>query len=236
MRFLLSASALVLGASLAAQAPAATFTVNSVSGVWQNDQPDAGVLGEGTSTLRWGFPVGASTVASRLSFTAAATPFSVADSTTFSLGSLTHLNSRVVGPTLTAADLVFSIDVAGVGPITSTFSVTHWETPDFVFPCPLSPSLVNIRGCADQVTGTWNAALSDTFRVGGTIYALEILGFSTPALQFNTFWTAEIGENVFDIVADFTPVAQVPLPVAGLGLAAALVTLPVVARRRRTAA
>ena len=62
MKFALAVSALALAAALGSGASAASLTINSVSGVWQNDLPDPAVTGEGTSSLRWGIPITLTTI------------------------------------------------------------------------------------------------------------------------------------------------------------------------------
>lgn len=232
MKFALAVSALALAAALGSGASAASLTINSVSGVWQNDLPDPAVTGEGTSSLRWGIPI---TLSGRsgYDFAGAAPPaLTVPDGSSFSLGTFTHRNFPILGAALSSVDLVVTIDVAGrATPITSTFSFRHWET-DNTPPCP-GPTGNTRSGCSDKVTATLNSSLSDSFTIGRTIYTFDVVGFQVGGQTFTDFWTAENKSNSAELMGTFraTGSTAVPLPAAGWALLAGLGVLPVLRRK-----
>ena len=232
MKFALAVSALALAAALGSGASAASLTINSVKGIWQNDLPDPAVSGEGTSSLRWGIPI---TLSGRsgYDFAGAAPPaLTVTDGSAFSLGTFTHRNFQILGAALNSADLVVSIDVAGrATPITSTFGFRHWET-DNTPPCP-GPTGNTRSGCSDKVTATLNGSLSDSFTIGRTIYTFDVVGFQVGGQTFTDFWTAENKSNSAELMGTFraTGSTAVPLPAAGWALLAGLGMLPVLRRK-----
>lgn len=105
MKFTLAVSAVALAAALGSGASAASLTINSVKGIWQNDLPDPAVSGEGTSSLRWGIPISLSG-RSGYDFAGAAPPaLTVTDGSAFSLGTFTHRNFPILGAALSSVDL-----------------------------------------------------------------------------------------------------------------------------------
>ncbi len=236
MKLALAASAFTIAAAVASGAAAASLTISSVSGVWQNDVPDPAVSGEGTSSIRWGIPASQAGRSGYDFAGAAPPPFTVADGTAFSLGTFTHQNFPILGTSLQSVDLVVTINVAGrATPINSTFAFSHWETVNNP-PCP-GPTGNTRTGCSDKVTATLNGSLSDTFTIGRTTYTFDVLGFQVAGQTFTDFWTAEGQANSASLMGTFraTSTAEVPLPAGGGLLLAGLAALPALRRKKDAA-
>lgn len=115
----------------------------------------------------------------------------------FALGTFTHINNPVVGPSLDMADLSIALtgDLAGLNMLTA--SLDHTETP-------------NIGGPVDDlVTITDVMPSPQLFSAGGIDYELQILGFGIfdeESGEFDIFddlmfETAEGGNNSAQLVA-----------------------------------
>lgn len=212
-----------------------TIEFNSILATWIDISPVAGVStsGQGTdfASMRWGTPPVDGDPQSGYDFAASATPFAVvvppSPSADFVLGEFAHLNNPIFAPSLESATLQLDIDLkvnsTPIGVLSFFFDFTHTETPNGANPCANGDpngTGVNINGCADIVTITFND-LSDTFELGGTLYTLNITGFMTDGGLVQGFETIEAQANYADIMANIA-IAQVPEPgtlaLFGLGL------------------
>jgi len=161
----------------ASYASAATLTVNSVQGIWQNavDTDGDAVSGVGTSAINWGGGSGQSSY----TFEGAAPPaVTVGEGVDFSLGEFTHNNFPIFPPALASAELLVTIGVDGFGDIQTLFSFDHNETVNGGT-CSFGGANgqgVNINGCADNVTAVLNLGSSDTFVVENASNSAGLIG------------------------------------------------------------
>ncbi len=221
---------------------AATLTINSVTGVWQNADDINGnpVTGEGTNAISWGVDIGNGQ--SGYVFDGAAPPPFVANADVdFSLGTFTHNNFPVRPPSLDTAELLVTINVAGFGDIDTLFNFAHTETTNNANPCDFAGNNnqgVNINGCADQVEATLNLASSETFTIDNIEYVFNVTGFEVGGSLFDNFLTIENASNQATLVGSFVAtdsLTSVPLPASGILLLAALGATGVVRRRKNRA-
>ncbi|WP_299846362.1 THxN family PEP-CTERM protein [uncultured Roseovarius sp.] len=234
----IAAAAVVAVAATAGSA--ATLTINSVTGVWENANPAAGISGVGTNEISWGNPTNGNNK-SRYRFDGAAPPpFIANEGSAFSLGKFTHFNNPITGTSLLSANLKVTINVAGVGDINSTFSFAHTETPNGANPCANGGAQgagVNINGCADLVQATLNLASTDVFQIGGIDYVFDVSGFLNGGSLLDKFWTKEKAANMAELQGAFVTRDSVviPLPAAGWLLIGGLGVLGAVKRRSKKA-
>ena len=223
----------------ASYASAATLTVNSVQGVWQNavDTNGGAINGAGTNAISWGG--GASQ--SAYTFVGAAHPaVTVEEEEDFSLGVFTHDNFPIFPPTLASAELLVTIGVDGFGDIETLFSFEHTETIN-TGACSFGGANgqgVNINGCADNVSAVLNLGSSETFNIDGTDFVFNVSGFETDDALFESFLTVENASNSAGLIGSFVVVddiSPVPLPAGGLLLLSGFGLLGF-ARRRKTKA
>lgn len=250
-------NAIVAGALALLSLPAFAdiVEITNVSGAWFNavpPPPDTTITnGTPLSSIRWGDPAAPNTfqsgydytaVSGAIDFTVNPPPVSVPPEL---LGTFNHLNFPIFPPNLESVQLDISADVAvnaiPQGTFQFIFDFTHDETPNggppggpFSGTCPYptagSPNGVgvNVNGCADKVTVSFNT-LSQEFIVGGVHYTLDILGFSQDggATITNSFITTENQNNTAGLYAQVRAVTPptVPEPMSlalvGLGLLAA---------------
>ena len=216
----------VLSAASAHAAPT-TINITSISGIWQDDVPDAAVSGEGTSTISWGTPASAGGQSS-YTFTPTSTPFSVEvlppPQATFDIGTFTHSNFPVFDATLQTVNLVVTTQLnIGGGTsetVESTFAFTHLETTN-VEPCP-DPSGTP---CSDQVTFETVSSGTETFEVDGDLFFVDIAGFLVGGVVEDEFWTEEGLANNADlqgVIRAEAGIAEVPVAptmlLLGMGL------------------
>mgnify|MGYP001815095499 CR=1 FL=1 len=215
VRSLLSIAAAAV--SLSAPAYAASLTITSVSGVWQD--ASIGVSGEGTSKIRWGKSDGHGK--SAYDFDPTETEFVVEEDESFVLGTFTHFNNPIYGPFLSAVDLALEFTIEGLAdPVSAVFSFSHWETLNSATPCANGEANytgVNASGCADRVTATVNEGLTEVFVIDNIAYSLDVTGFFHRGEMMTEFWTKERKENSARLTASFSAIkSEVPPPVVPL--------------------
>ncbi|MBL1271727.1 MAG: THxN family PEP-CTERM protein [Oceanospirillales bacterium] len=201
--------------------------VTSIDGVFENALKSNGSLADGnnTSTISWG-DTGSRwnpKPQSSYSFTGASPlPMQIIDDSVFSLGSLTHINEQVTGPTLTSTDLAVTLGFSGFGETSTSngeFVFSHTETVDngvyqscFLFWCWNE----NDGPVNDVISQTGATVTSSSFVLGGFEYTLELLGFNADAS------TPEDTIRQYELFAKLNATA-VPEPgtlaLLGLGLA-----------------
>ncbi|MFO8085754.1 MAG: THxN family PEP-CTERM protein, partial [Desulfobacterales bacterium] len=119
-------------------AGAATVTVGSVNGAWENevltgDDVDYEINNSsegGTSTIYWGDPA-SEAGQSGYEFASVGTPFDVeTNGTLFELGDFTHENRPIyaAGGSLDSVDLLVDLGISGLDPFDVTFAFDHDET------------------------------------------------------------------------------------------------------------
>lgn len=229
------AFSLIAAIGLSSSAMAASLSLSSIDGVWEN--ATSGVTGQGTSEIRWGNPYYKSGDPSGYDFDSAG-DLTVEDGTEFALGTFTHLNFPIDKPVLESVDLSLSFMVEGVvNAISTVVSFAHWETANWHRVCADGGRKgvgVNANGCADQVTATLNEGNSETFQIEGVTYALEISGFMHGGDLMSDFWTRENAENEALLIGSFRAVpSEVPLPASGLLLLGGLAGMAMVRRRQK---
>jgi hypothetical protein len=242
--------------TVAGSAHAGTVDVTGISGVWSATDPFASG-GLGTDLIQWGTPAYSGTGQSGYEFQAAATPMVDLDpETVFDLGTFTHHNNPIYGPTLTGATLDVAINLMVDGTsqqINTSFDFSHLESYNAAPTCAngaANGSGVNANGCGDRVVATQNAGVSETIIVGNDEYVFVISGFMIGDALMDEFWTMEEAENSAILQGRFTllrcfnhaeecdspqppPPSPVPLPAAGWMLLAGLGGMITLSRRRK---
>lgn len=198
-------------------AKAVTFWIDSVVGIWTDATPAPSVSGLGTNKISWGTPASWSGKSS-YTFQGIAPPSkSFGIGTDFKLGTFTHANFPIYGPSLTEATLNLTIKGSAVGvggttnfEVSSVFEFTHTETPNIGYNC-----------CKDIVKATINEGGSEVFSVDGENYIFNFTGFLLDlnnAVPFSVFETKEDKKNKAFLVGSFQEVpggsGDVPLPAA----------------------
>ncbi len=171
-----------------AQDPAPGYT----EGIWIAHTPGntAYFSGEGTSRIYWGKPGGHGKQSS-YEFVGAALPTPMPLNTSFVLGTFTHYNFPISGPSLQSATLSVAIDFADPAWPDQTFSYVfeHEETPNSgtCAYCGGLPPGTTCIPCPDRVTFP-TAYGEESFRIGDQLYTLKIDGFrrqiSDPTMEY----------------------------------------------------
>ena len=237
--------ALLLGSTIAASA--ANFTVESITGIFENslyEYTKGGALmvedgvtafGDGSSVIQWG--AGGSTNSgipaanqSSYTFDGAAPPAFDPVTSPFVIGTLTHDNRPIFRPWLTSTELATTIEITFYGKsftIDPRFFISHEETPNQP-PCPDG----SVTVCDDIVSLT--SIVADEYKLThkGHILTLTLSGFEVNGMISDSFLTAEGGTTPGHLVASFN-IAPIPLPAAGWLLLGGLGALGAAAARRR---
>ncbi|KPQ32189.1 MAG: THxN family PEP-CTERM protein [Phormidium sp.] len=213
-------------------AQAVSFTVDNISGTWDNIQGTSTFNGTGTNQVRWGSP--ATTAGqSGFDFNSASNSLSISSGSNFVIGELTHLNFPVWGGTAASgADLQLSMAIDGV---TQGFdySFTIDETTNSAGTCP--EFQISGTPCDDKIDFT-SAFSSKTFLKDGFNYSLELLGFSstTDGLSpVSSFITEEHKASSAFLVARFVKDDSNDVSVPEPTSAAALLLIGLVSTRIR---
>lgn len=203
----------VLAASLAVPAFAVpVISVDTVSGVWSGASGGSNVnYFDGGQEVRWG---GGQPHQSGYRFDGAApAAFNVDIDEEFDLGDFTHFNFPIdsgTGVDSVLLSISMSISIGG-NPYATPLSFTflHEETPN------------SGNGCCDDIVSFDSLVSSDTFEVDGTLYTLDLRGFSQndgPTME--ELITTEGEANVAQLRGVFTRVPEPgTLALLGLGLA-----------------
>ncbi|WP_417566811.1 THxN family PEP-CTERM protein [Marinobacter sp.] len=202
----------VFAASLVAPAFAMpVISVESVSGVWSDAIGGTNVnYSANGNTVLWG---GGQPHQSGYRFVGAApAAFNVDINQEFDLGDFTHFNFQIdrgtgVDSVLLSISMAISIDGNPYAtPLAFTFM--HEETPN------------SGGGCCDDIVSFDSLVSSDTFEVDGTLYTLDLRGFSQdggPTME--ELITTEGAANVAQLRGVFTKVPEPgTLALFGLGL------------------
>ncbi len=215
----------------ATTAAAFPVTVTSISGIFENTEDSNGnnVAGEGTNLIKWG-DAGSywhPKPQSSYEFNGASPLPVINDNTPFELGTLTHTNNQITGPTLVSTDLTINFGFSSLGDVGTgegVFQFIHNETPDtaprescfwfFGWHC----NTYNDGPVNDTITLFDSAITSSEFVLGGFAYSLELIGFE----DFVVASTPEHKVRDFDLYAKLNA-RSVPEPgtlaLLGLGLA-----------------
>lgn len=258
MRKLFLASAIAVAFSAPASAEIVEVKFTNIVGSWfsptfssagtPNTINNAGPLGPGSATARWGVPSGQPSQSGYDFLSLGDLVFNLNTATNESgvgnIATFRHLNFPITaaGGSLTGIRLNFNTDVLiNNNFVTNTnfvYAFDHFETPNGANPCADGGTLgvgVNVNGCADRVLVNF-AASSGSFTVGETLYALAVRGFLVDGDPATQFWTAESRSNEAFIrgqVVTRSVAGAIPEPATWAMLIAGFGMVGAVARRRQ---
>ncbi|PSF05160.1 hypothetical protein C7H09_16305 [Marinobacter fuscus] len=215
MEFLAKVSLSAFLLTAATGVAAYPVTVTSIDGAFENTQKADGssASGDGTSRIEWG-DTGIFKQQSSLEFSGASPLPILYDDSAFSLGTLTHTNNKITGPTLLSTDLAVTLGFSGSGDLgtaAGNFLFSHDETPNnaciagFFGICFLP-----IGNVDDTLTLLDKTVSSSSFTLGSFEYSLELIGFSST----NVASTPENEVRDFNLFAKLNA-AAVPVPEPG---------------------
>jgi hypothetical protein len=202
-------------------AHAVSFTINNITGTWDNVQGTSVFNGTDTNQVRWG---SAATTAgqSGFNFQSPSSLISVASGSNFVLGELTHLNLPIWGGTAASGvDLDLSMAIDGM---THSFNYSFLinETPNTAGNCPVFQT--SNTPCDDKIDFT-SPFSTTTFQKNGFNYSLELLGFSSTVdglSPVSSFITEERKASsaflVARVVKDSNSNVSVPEPTSALAI------------------
>ncbi|MBA4012197.1 MAG: hypothetical protein C0481_10060 [Phenylobacterium sp.] len=220
--------ALTAGLSITTAANAGTVIFTDIKGTWSSPT-GASVSysgnGSGYAKASWGNSTGYGKSAYTFD---GASPINVNVASPgnygpFEIGEFTHNNWPVTGNAITSIKLAIStkiiIDGVDQGVKTFNYVFNHLETtndvPGYNGTCAnglRESASINANGCADRVQVNF-LSTSDTFKVGGALYALDFAGFMDGTTPVTDFWTKERKNNSINMMASVKLVqSAVPEP------------------------
>lgn len=198
---------------------ASSFSIENITGTWNNVQGTSYFNGTGTDQVRWGSPA-TSAGQSGFDFEGSFIADNVFSGSSFVIGELTHLNFPVYSAS-SGVDFALSMEVDGT--LTEfDYSFVIDETDNTAGTC--SSFQISDTPCDDRILFS-NSSSQTSFAKNGFNYSLELSGFSETAdglSPVSSFITEERKASsaflVARIVKDSAGDVSVPEPTSTLAL------------------
>jgi len=172
----LTVISLIFTGGMQSQANAITLTIDSASAKWTAVSGGTAITGINTDEVRWGIPV-SGTSKSGLKFVPIGTPTSVATSTPFELGTLTHFNFPIfVGASGATLGIDMTVTNGNTDSVMFTFDLAIDETTNVQDVINCGTDQQSTTPCDDIITFP-GAISSQTVTIDGVIFSLSLLGF-----------------------------------------------------------